>query len=207
MKYGDRLRIVIDTSADHGDDDSDETIAANRLAQSAGKANVARHHFSKLQHNKVFIAKRKSGKDWKPFAVLTGSTNFSLSGLYIQANNTLVFDDEEVAGWYAEAFAAGFPEPDGFRQAGISTKWRTMKRDATTYSICFSPHADPSLSMQRVADAVQAGGIVGALCNRLSRCPRPVPSTRRSTPSTPRSSSSWGSPTSPAKPRAIRRRW
>jgi hypothetical protein len=92
---GDRLRIIIDNSADHGDADSAESQAAARLIASAGQDNVHRGHFQNLQHNKVLIAQRIS--DGTPLRVLGGSTNFSFRGLYIQANNMYVFTDPDVA--------------------------------------------------------------------------------------------------------------
>jgi PLD-like domain len=151
QKLKKRLRILIDNSGKHGHADSDETEAAARLAVSAGAANVARHKFSRLQHNKVLIAKRNG----QAFAVLTGSTNFSLRGLYIQANNALLFRDRTVAQWYADDFAAAFPKPAGFRDTPIATRWFSRPvGGAGRYRFCFSPHTDPDLSMKPVSTAI-----------------------------------------------------
>ena len=86
-KIGGRLRAIIDNSSTHGHEDSDESQAADRLSASAGAENIKRMHFKGLQHNKVLIAKRNGAA----IKVLFGSTNFSFRGLYIQANNALVF--------------------------------------------------------------------------------------------------------------------
>ena len=146
-----RLRIIVDNSDKHGLAGSEETKAAARLVKSAGKGNVARHAFWRLQHNKAVIAKRGG----VPFAVFTGSTNFSLRGLYIQANNALLFRDPTIAQWYADAFAAAFPKRDGFRASPIATQWFTKTlAGCGSYKFCFSPHTDPALSMTPVADAV-----------------------------------------------------
>jgi phosphatidylserine/phosphatidylglycerophosphate/cardiolipin synthase-like enzyme len=157
QKFKKRLRILIDDSAKHGKAASDESKAAKLLAASAGAANVKRHHFASLQHNKVVVAKRNDAA----FAVFTGSTNFSLRGLYIQANNGLLFRDADIAGWYAKAFAAAFPSGQtkfktaDFTKAEIASKWFEKNQpDAGTYRFCFSPHKDPKLSMQPIADAV-----------------------------------------------------
>ena len=112
--FGPRLRIVIDNSDKHGKPTSDESNAAARLVISAGAGQCPRHKFSGLQHNKVIIARRKSGNATVPFAVATGSTNFSLGGLYIQNNNILLFRDADVAKLYAGVFDAAFPKPSGF---------------------------------------------------------------------------------------------
>jgi phosphatidylserine/phosphatidylglycerophosphate/cardiolipin synthase-like enzyme len=151
-KLGKRLRIVIDNSANHGRSTSEETRAQKLLEKSTGKANVKRHKFQGLQHNKVFIAKR----DGKAFAVLTGSTNFALRGLYIQNNNVLLFRDPDIAGWYADVFAAGFPKGDGFKKNDVATKWFEKKTDNGNFAFAYSPHSDATLSMKRIADAVEA---------------------------------------------------
>jgi PLD-like domain len=157
----DRLRIVIDNSGKHGRSDSDETKAAKLLTSSAGKDNVQRHHFWSLQHNKVFIGKRKSANgSAKPFAVVTGSTNFSLRGLYIQSNNLLLFRDQDIAGWYADAFEAGFTDPKGFRKAGVSTKFFDKNSANGRYRFYFSPHQDPAFSMEPIAAAVKKANTV-----------------------------------------------
>jgi hypothetical protein len=156
-KFMKRLRILIDNSGKHGKPASDETKAAKRLMASAGENNVARHHFTSLQHNKIVIASRGSGDSKKPFAVFTGSTNYSLRGLYIQCNNALLFQDSEIAGWYHDDFEKAFPKPDGFKTSDVATKWfEKAVANAGTYRFCFSPHADAKLSMGPVADAVDS---------------------------------------------------
>ncbi|MEA2829773.1 MAG: hypothetical protein QOF22_521 [Bradyrhizobium sp.] len=149
---GNRLRIIIDDSGTHGKPKSEEALGEKRLVASAGRQNVARHHFSGLQHNKIFIAKRGG----KAFKVLTGSTNFALRGLYIQNNNVLVFQDDGIAKFYADAFAAGFPKPDGFNKKDIAKDWFKKETEFGPYRFCFSPHAKAELSMGPLADAIKA---------------------------------------------------
>src|SRR5436305_6342173 len=151
-KLGNRLRIVIDNSGTHGRATSEETRGEKLLIKSAGKANVKRHKFQGLQHNKIFIAKR----DGKAFAVLTGSTNFALRGLLIQNNNVLLFRDPEIAGWYADIFTAGFPKGDGFKKNAVATKWFEKTTPNGRFAFAYSPHADATLSMKRIADSVEA---------------------------------------------------
>src|SRR5262245_20247549 len=153
--FGPRLRIVVDDSDKHGKPTSDESNAAKRLAVSAGISNVARHHFSGLQHNKVIIARRKNGNACEPFAVATGSTNFSLGGLYIQNNNVLLFRDADAASFYANVFAAAFPKATGFSAKPIAKQWfeKTLPH-AGTYHFCFSPHKKAALSMDPLAEAI-----------------------------------------------------
>jgi phosphatidylserine/phosphatidylglycerophosphate/cardiolipin synthase-like enzyme len=111
-QLGPRLRAIIDDHGEQGAADSCESLSAARLA-SAG-AQVKRLHFSSQQHHKVLIVRR----DGRAIRVLGGSTNFALRGLYIQANNVLLFDDERVAGKFAEVFEAYWAAPMAFRNAG-----------------------------------------------------------------------------------------
>ncbi len=97
---GSRVRAIIDDHDEQGDPGSCETMSADRLT--AAGATVKRLHFSRQQHNKVLIVRRAG----EALRVLAGSTNFSLRGFYIQANNMLVFDDPGVAAKFAEVFDA-----------------------------------------------------------------------------------------------------
>jgi phosphatidylserine/phosphatidylglycerophosphate/cardiolipin synthase-like enzyme len=150
-RIGPRLRAVIDDSADHKPDTSAESQAAARLAQSAGKDRVKRMHFSGLQHNKVLIAKR-NGEAQK---VLLGSTNFSFRGLYIQANNALVFRSPEVAGLFEEVFELAFSDPKGFNAQPIAQKWHVVQAPGKPpVHFCFSAHKSADLSLSPVGAAI-----------------------------------------------------
>jgi hypothetical protein len=148
--YGDRLRIIIDDSSDHAGAATCESVAAGQLQQSAGADRVKRMHFSGLQHNKVIIAKR----DGKPFRVLTGSTNLSLRGMCIQANNLLDFNSENVSTLYADLFDAYWTNAKKFRGSTMESAWHDVQDAGSEYSFCFSPHSDSTLSLQPVAQAI-----------------------------------------------------
>ncbi|GLS20074.1 hypothetical protein GCM10007874_30910 [Labrys miyagiensis] len=148
---GARVRAVIDDSAGHRDADSDESQAAARLQASAGAGNVKRMHFHTLQHNKVFIVRRNG----QPEKVLFGSTNFSFRGIYIQANNALVFHSSDAAGLFAKSFDLAFAGGTGFASDPISTGWHSVAPDGKPKaSFCFSPHADTNLSLVPVGNAI-----------------------------------------------------
>jgi phosphatidylserine/phosphatidylglycerophosphate/cardiolipin synthase-like enzyme len=160
---GTRLRIIIDDSTSskkvkgltvtngHGAVDSAESDAAKRLKLSTGATQVKRTHFNGLQHHKVLIA-RRGGLAYK---VITGSTNFSFRGLYIQANNALLFDDPEVAGLYGRVFDAAFQNPVGFGASELASKWHLVKKPGKpAVHFCFSPHADTGLSLLPLKGAI-----------------------------------------------------
>jgi len=159
-KLGPRLRIIIDDSTStkdkvkigHGMPDSAESKAAARLGYTAGANQVKRLHFGKLQHNKVFVARRRGVAE----RVLCGSTNFTFRGLYIQANNVLVFHQPDVAGLFGRMFELAFNNPSGFKKDPFSRKWHVVSvTGKPNVRICFSPHSASDISLNPVAGAME----------------------------------------------------
>lgn len=149
-QLGPRLRAIIDDSRKQKPASSCESISARRLMASG--AQVKRLHFSGLQHNKVLIVRRAG----IAIRVLGGSTNFALRGLYIQANNVLLFDDASVAGKFGEVFDAYWQAPAGFRQNPLSKCWWVVRdQPGSKVSVCFSPHADAALSLAPIASSIE----------------------------------------------------
>jgi hypothetical protein len=156
---GHRVRVIIDDSTNttngvetgHGVSTSAESTAARRLQRSAGKKNVKRTHFKNLQHHKVLIARRGG----KPFKVLGGSTNFSYRGFYIQANNALVFNNEDVAALYGAVFDTAFDDPLAFENTPLAAKWHLVQAEnMPPVHFCFSPHKLTNLSLQPLQGAI-----------------------------------------------------
>lgn len=149
-QLGSRLRAIIDDHGEQGATDSCESLSAARL--SAAGAQVKRLHFSSQQHNKVLIVRREG----KAIRVLGGSTNFALRGLYIQANNVLLFDDETVAGKFGEVFDAYWTAPAAFRKNPLSQQWWVVRDEpGSRVSLCFAPHADSALSLDPIATSIE----------------------------------------------------
>lgn len=159
-RFGKRLRIIIDDSVTkdkkgrkkgHGTAGSTESEAAKRLRKTAGADRVKRIHFGNLQHHKVLIAKRQG----RAFKVLVGSTNFSFRGVYIQANNVLVFQAADVAGLFAQAFESAFHDPADFKADPLATKWHLVSVEGKpAVHFCFSPHKSSDLSLNPVRGAI-----------------------------------------------------
>ncbi|NVZ52748.1 hypothetical protein HX792_20555 [Pseudomonas sp. B6002] len=147
---GPRLRAIIDDHGDQGAADSCESLSAARLT--AVGARIQRLHFSSQQHNKVLIVRRAG----KAIRVLGGSTNFALRGLYIQANNVLLFDDATVAGKFAEVFDAYWSAPTTFRKHPLSQQWWVVRdQPGSKVSLCFAPHTDSALSLDPIATSIE----------------------------------------------------
>jgi len=150
-KIGGRLRAIIDDSGEHKPDTSAESQAAERLIASAGADNVKRMHFKGLQHNKVLIAKRNG----EAVKVLFGSTNFSFRGIYIQANNAVVFRSPKAAALFEQVFDRAFNNPKNFSSDPISTQWQLLQVEGKPpVHFCFSPHSDSGLSLNPLGSAI-----------------------------------------------------
>jgi phosphatidylserine/phosphatidylglycerophosphate/cardiolipin synthase-like enzyme len=154
--FGPRLRLFLDDAALHSDAGALENAAEKKIRASAGNDNVKRGRFGRYAHNKVLIKKRNGAA----VKVLTGSTNFSVTGFYVNANNVLVFDDQKTAGYYQQAFDEAFAT-DGnrpsFAEAGIS-KGELEITDAGLPKafVSFAPHAKPTFSLKRLITEINA---------------------------------------------------
>ncbi len=150
-RIGGRLRAIIDDSKDHKLTTSAESQAAKILLASAGTGNVKRMHFHNLQHNKVLIARRNG----KPEKVLFGSTNFSFRGIYVQANNAMVFHAPDAAALFEKAFELAFSDPTSFEKDPLSRQWHLVSVSGMpSVHFCFSPHDSTDLSLGPVGGAI-----------------------------------------------------
>jgi hypothetical protein len=87
---------------------------------------------------------------------LTGSANFSIRGLYVQANNVLIFDDPLTAKLYEDAFDQAFKGTRGFSSSNIAKQWFDISGAGLPQSaVSFAPHASSSVSLDRVSDAIE----------------------------------------------------
>ncbi|WFU33636.1 phospholipase D-like domain-containing protein [Bradyrhizobium brasilense] len=158
-----RIRIILDNAALHhkGKPKKKSSAAAKKskkpkappledafekaFVTAAGKKQLLkRGKFKRYAHDKVFVVYKKGARANKPIKVMTGSTNFSVTGIYVNSNHILIYDDPEVAAWYAGVFAEAWKdnvkgpafEKSTWSNQTFSTKdKRTPKTDIT-----FAPH-------------------------------------------------------------------
>ncbi|QQT33062.1 hypothetical protein I6I99_11040 [Sphingobacterium multivorum] len=95
---GKRANVILANGAFSDEDLDPQKKNADKL----DKINLIRRivrspHFA---HNKFAILARKNGVNYEPYKVLMGSTNWTHNGLFTQANNAVVIDDEDVADYY-----------------------------------------------------------------------------------------------------------
>src|SRR5712672_2873522 len=103
-----RIRIILDNAALHhsATTPTPEDQFEKLFVKAAGKRKLMlRGKFGRYAHDKVFVVYKKGAKTNKPMKVLTGSTNFSITGFYVNSNHILVYNDPQVAGFYAGVFA------------------------------------------------------------------------------------------------------
>ena len=150
QKLNTRLQIIIDDSGTHGEPDSAESQAAERLKITAGEDNVKRQHMGNLQHNKTIVVDGPEGQ-----MAVCGSTNFTWRGFFVQANNALILRGKSAIKPFRVAFdgywkndkAAGFGETS-------SAKWSRLGLNGINAKVSFSPHTKSNALLQSIADDI-----------------------------------------------------
>ena len=167
-----RVRVILDNAALHvtqsGKDETPEDKFADLFKQrKKAPSDVVRGSFARYSHDKVFIVSRNGGG---AIEVLTGSTNFSLTGLYVNANHVLVFEDADVASHYDAVFEKSWQilsagkSPSkaaaaAFSSTGLATQpYESQAGSVPKMSITFSPHT-----------AADVAKILGALADRIDQ--------------------------------------
>jgi hypothetical protein len=148
---GSRARVFQDNHRIHTDAGSIEPGALGMFRKAGVKVETG--NFGRFQHNKVLIQKVR-GRAKK---VLTGSANFSLRGLYVQANSVLVFEDPDIADLYEKAFEQAFTDASKFKSSSISSKWYDLKKNRSRplISVSFAPHRE-AFTIDKIADSVKS---------------------------------------------------
>ncbi|HVM62501.1 MAG TPA: phospholipase D-like domain-containing protein [Verrucomicrobiae bacterium] len=164
-----RIRIILDNAALHSKPTGNKIPLENPFTdQFQGKAKapaaIVRGCFGRFSHDKIFIVSRNGS----PLQVLTGSTNFSVTGLYVNANHVLVFDDPDIAAKYSEVFEKSWAilgqahNPSktaaaAFAQTDLATQpYTPLSPPAPKLNIRFSPHTSSD-----------ANHILGAISDRV----------------------------------------
>ena len=153
-----RVRVILDNASLHHNvttpkpEDEFEKLFTQAMK---GDAAILRGKFGSFAHDKVLIVSNKSGAA----KVLTGSTNFSVTGFYVNSNHVLVFNDPKIAGTYADVFKQVWNDgvkKDKFQQSQWSTQVFEFKSQST--SITFAPH-----------DTATVAKILGGVAQRIKQ--------------------------------------
>jgi hypothetical protein len=145
-----RVRMILDNSALHhsNKDPKPEDEVETKFTKAAKKgAAIKRGKFGRYAHDKVFIVSKKGANSNSPVKVMTGSTNFSVTGFYVNSNHVLVYDDKQVAAAYAGVFNFAWdngPTLKKFQASAWATKAYSFSAAGTPKTeITFAPHDAP----------------------------------------------------------------
>lgn len=140
-----RMRMILDDATLHHDTTKpkpEDEFQKLFDKTATGDAELKRGKFGRFAHDKIFIVSNSKGA----VKVLTGSTNFSVTGLYVNSNHVIVFNDPKIAQTYAQIFQLAF-ETDV--KEGPFTKSEDAKEIFSFSStgipkteITFSPHPE-----------------------------------------------------------------
>ena len=159
-----RIRVILDNAAlHHRSTPSKPRASSNKKTkpkdslpedqfetlfkkQAKKPAAILRGRFGRFAHDKVFIISKSKAKGKVPVKVLTGSTNFSVTGLYVNSNHVLVFSDPKVAAKYAQVFQIvwdGKVKLAKFNKTDEATKVFSFSATGLPRTeITFSPHQE-----------------------------------------------------------------
>jgi phosphatidylserine/phosphatidylglycerophosphate/cardiolipin synthase-like enzyme len=155
-----RVRIILDNATLHhtatGKLVEDQFEAQFKKIAKKG-ADIKRGKFSRFSHSKVLVVRK--GKN--ALKVLTGSTNFSITGIYVNSNHVVIFNDPNVAQSYAEVFNESWKDnvSIAFSKSPLSNKTFSFNEQGVgKIDINFSPHKTPFVTaeLQKIADRVAA---------------------------------------------------
>lgn len=162
-----RVRLMLDDAALHHGasgttaEDRFEKLflaAAAKAPQKAGSpgAAIQRGKFGRYAHDKIFILHDETA----PVRVLTGSTNFSITGMYVNSNHVLVFSDPQVCNEYAQVFESVWKsdasKSDFVKSEFAAKKFEFGSAQLPRIEVTFSPHP-PDVAqrfLQEIADRV-----------------------------------------------------
>jgi len=171
-----RVRVILDNAqlhVTHVDSKTHKTVVpledpftTQFNQQAKAPSAIVRGSFDRFSHDKIFIV----SKGGVASRVLTGSTNFSVTGLYVNANHVLVFDDSTVAAKYAAVFEESWQilsanktpskaASNAFSQTALATQPFVVQSSTVPHmSVTFSPHT--------AADALK---ILNAIAGRVNQ--------------------------------------
>lgn len=162
LKQQGRVRVILDNATLHHGKNAHGIDAFEDMfeAQYGDPSTLLRGRYSRYSHCKVLIQRRIS--DGTAVKVLTGSTNFSTNGLYVNANHVLIFSNPTVAQLYADVFDASFSNNDAlmkkFKDNPLSKTGHDVNVAGTPdMTIRFSPHT-AAFAAQEINDMADRVG-------------------------------------------------
>lgn len=179
-----KVRIILDNADLHHDasDPTPEDQFEALFSQNGGAENILRGRFGRYSHDKVFIVYQGD----VALRVLTGSTNFSVTGVYVNSNHIIIFEDGEVAKLYGQVFQEAW-DNHANRPKFVASPY-AMRPYAfpaaggrPAFDVTFSPHtqAVAAARLQEIVERCQheadnGGSVFFAVMELSSTSPNPV---------------------------------
>lgn len=179
-----KVRIILDNADLHHDttDPTPEDQFEELFSQNGGDASILRGRFGRYSHNKVLVVYHGD----EALRVLTGSTNFSVTGVYVNSNHVVVFEDTEVAKLYGQVFDEVWTQHASkakFTRSAFAAQPFSFSAASAlpTFDVTFSPH-DKSVATARLQEIVDRcqheadnnGNVFFAVMELSSTSPNPV---------------------------------
>jgi len=179
-----KVRIILDSADLHHDaaDPKPEDEFEKLFITAAGSGAIKRGRFGRYAHDKVFIVYKRQ----EALSVLTGSTNFSVTGLYVNANHVIVFESADVAKLYAGLFEEAWNDdvkaPKFLASSFAKQTFSFPKKDGVPkFDVTFSPRPQ-DLAAARLNEIVKrcdqeaekGGNVFFAVMTTTSTSPNPV---------------------------------
>jgi len=162
-----RARVILDNaSLHHSATEPKREDLFEQLFEEAAPGMIKRGRFDRYAHDKVLIIRR----DGEPVTVITGSTNFSLTGFYVNSNHVIRFDDASIAKLYADMFQFAWEtkvKAAAFSRSAFATREHTIGAPLPVMEINFSPHT-----------RVDAERVLGGLVKRIDEERKGTPGKR-----------------------------
>jgi PLD-like domain len=160
-----RVRIILDNSKEHVGGTPEDQFTNLFKQRKKNPSDIVRGSFDRYSHDKVFVVLRSGSA----IQVLTGSTNFSLTGLYVNANHVLVFEDANVGNHYNEVFEKSWQvlssnkspskaAANAFSGTDVATEpYESQAGFMPKMQITFSPHAEADINniLGGIADRIE----------------------------------------------------
>lgn len=157
-----RVRVILDNAALHhsatGTPKPEDQFEQVFLQQMQGSSAILRGKFGRYAHDKVFIVSNAGGA----LKVLTGSTNFSVNGIYVNSNHVLVYEEPEVAAIYTKVFEEAWNDKvnlKAFKNSDLAkTPFKSTVSSVPPMEITFSPHSsdDAASILNGMVDCIKA---------------------------------------------------
>ncbi|MGC4071212.1 MAG: phospholipase D-like domain-containing protein [Nibricoccus sp.] len=160
-----RIRVILDNATLHHNKagtEREDQFEALFIAAAKGAAEIKRGKFSRFAHDKELIVSDKTG----PLKVLTGSTNFSVTGIYVNSNHVITFNDRKIAKKYSDVFDLAWAQNVSGPKFAKTNEAKVPAMFAApgvpSMEITYSPHDEATATtvLQGIADRVTQEGTV-----------------------------------------------